>query len=285
VRANVTADIDFNQVEQMEENFDPKSAVVRSQQTSQEYKNSPSGSGGVAGTRANDPTAPAETKTTGSAAGNGRTATTTTYEISKVTKRTVANGGRVTRLSVSVLVDSNLPMEGVETGKIQELVTAAIGIDKARGDVIAVQMIPFQQPVLIETPPNMSWLERNREIVKTGIKYGVLVFVALLLMIMVVRPARRALKQAGTPKGQLLLPPADDQQHYLPASQMDTPRTVAELEAAVEAESVVKADPVVVALSRPKETAATVRRNQVVGYSKDEPEKVAMAVRNWLQKS
>src|SRR6185436_2639217 len=102
VRANVTADIDFNQVEQTEETFDPKSAVIRSQQVSQEFKNGQPSTGGVAGTRANDPTAPAAVSTTSNAAGNGRSATAVSYEISKVTRRTIGNGGRVTRLSVSV---------------------------------------------------------------------------------------------------------------------------------------------------------------------------------------
>ena len=63
VRANVSADIDFSQVEQTEEKYNPQSQVVRSQQTAQEARNGNSPNAlaptGVAGARSNDPTTPA----------------------------------------------------------------------------------------------------------------------------------------------------------------------------------------------------------------------------------
>jgi flagellar M-ring protein FliF len=298
VRANVTADIDFNQVEQMEETFDPKSAVIRSQQTTQEFRNSPGATGGVTGTRANDPGAPAaQTATNGS--GNGRSATTTTYEISKVTKRTVGNGGRVTRMSVSVLLDSGPATEGLNTPeglkKVQELVSSAVGIDAARGDQVTVHMIAFQQPAPVEAVP-VSWFERNRDLVKTGIKYGVLALVALLLIVVVIRPARRALKQAAKSQEQLLLAAATPLS--LPASHLgeeqaaESPRTVAEIQAHTAPQTVaemqakaveVERKPSLIAIPRAKDTGANVIKDQIIEYSKEEPQKVAMAVRNWLQ--
>lgn len=297
VRANVTADIDFNQIEQTEETFDPKTPVVRNQQTAQEFKNSPPSSGGVAGTRANDPTAPATTQTTSAASGNGRTSSNTTYEISKVTRRTIGNGGRVTRMSVSVLVDSNQKAEGAdeaETSKrIQELVTAAVGIDATRGDRVAVQMIPFQQQPVVETP-HLSWFERNRELVKTAIKYGLLAFVALLLIITVIRPARRALRQASKQDENLMLEAAPEEVYALPPSMLEehsepAPRTVAEIQAATAPRTVAQIEAETekellnMEVPRPKETAASLRKHRVVEYTREDPEKAAMAIRTWLQ--
>lgn len=282
VRANVTADIDFNQTEQTEETYDPKSAVIRVQQTSQEQRGLPGSKGGVAGTRANDPTAAPGVQVTGAPTSDGRAATSTTYEISKVTKRTIGNGGKVTRLSVSVLVDKHQEDAGTPDAlkQMQELVASAVGSDAARGDQITVRMIPFQQPAA-STPPPATWLERHREIVKEGIKYGVLALIALLLMFMVIRPARRALRTASTPADQLLLAAAADEPlalsagHELTASTL--PRTVAEMQAEEAPE------PAVLELPRPKESHTAVLRDRVIGYSKDDPAKVAMAVRNWLQ--
>lgn len=310
VRANVTADIDFSQVEQMEETFDPKSAVARTQQTSQEFRNPPGGAGGVAGTRANDPTAPQTTQTTSNQSGNGRTTSSATFEISKVTKHTIGNGGKVERLSVSVLIDENDATAGLNSAdglkKMQDLVSAAVGINPTRGDQINVQLIPFQNPT-IETQPQ-SWLERYRDLVKVVVKYGVLALVALLLMIFVIRPARRALRAAAEPSDQLLLASASEDALSLPSGQFDMeaisePLTVAEMEASTQARTVAEMEGGVsrsrggeegddmgdefegLEVPKPKKTLSHIRRNQIIKYSKDEPEKVAMAVRNWLQAS
>lgn len=285
VRANVNADIDFSQTEQTEESFDPKSAVIRAQQTSQEFKNSPGAAGGVAGTRANDPAASATgVQVTGNPSGNGRTATSTTYEISKVTRRTIGSGGHVKRLSVSVAVDNNAPTEGVATPdglkKIQELVAAAVGIEAARGDTLAVHLIPFEQPA--NDTPHPSWLERHRELVKTAIRYGVLALVALLLIFLVIRPARRALQASPKPEEPLLLPAGTDRELALPAAEEERaprmqPPTVAEMQEQDNKEAAKFRLPAM------EESPESMMRKQLIELSQTEPEKVAMAVRNWLQ--
>ena len=62
-------------------------------------------------------------------------ATTTNYEIDRTVKKTVGGGGRVNRMTVSVVVDSKT-VNGVEVArtpdeiqKIQDLVAAAVGIE------------------------------------------------------------------------------------------------------------------------------------------------------------
>jgi flagellar M-ring protein FliF len=218
VRADVTADFDFNKVEQTEEKYDPKSAVMRTQQTAEEFKNNATAPGGVAGTRANDPNNPAPAlQPEATANGDGRSATATSYEIDKTTKRIVGNGARINKLSVSVLLDKGQTTavasgnEAEDVKKIQELVVAAVGIDSARGDLISVQMLPFQKtPVAAPLP----WYEQYRDLIKLGIKYGGLTLVALLLMLLVIRPAYRAIRIAAQPpplpimETPALLPPA-----------------------------------------------------------------------------
>jgi flagellar M-ring protein FliF len=320
VRANVTADLDFSQIEQTEEKYNPQSAVIRSQQTSQESRNSgASGIGGLVGARANNPstnTPPAAPTASPSPAasqgtppaplGDQRTASTTNYEIDKTIKRTVNNGGRITRLSVSVVVDDKI-VNGAATArtpeelkKMQDLVTAAVGIDASRGDQVVVQTIPFEKAVTESGP--LTWLERYRDLIKMGIKYGALIFAVFLLLIFVVRPAKRALKAAATSGPHLLpagtvpaLAPAPNQQRIgdtttaassasqpTPASQATESapaRTVAELQAEMLAE-----------MEREEAKAVEMKRSSTIQKrlaerSQREPETVAMTIRSWLQES
>ena len=311
IRADVAAELDFSQVEQTEEKYDPKSAVIRSVQSSQEIRNSVAPVGGnIVGARANDPAArtvptPIPTPVTAGPPTDQRTASTTNYEIDKTVKHIVSNGGRLRRLSVSVVVDHQM-VDGKSTArsaeelkKIQDLVAAAVGIDNSRGDQIVVQTIPFEQPATDTRAPSL--LDRYRDLVRTGIKYGALIVAALLLVIFVIRPARRAIREAIEPPP-LLLPAAvagapgltvaqaisaDATQAALPAGEqtgeqkapgeavaVDSPRTVAELEAEIIREMQA---PV------PEVKRALAIKNQLVEQGMREPELLAMTIRGWLQ--
>jgi flagellar M-ring protein FliF len=323
VRANVAAELDFSQTEQTDEKYNPQSAVIRSQQTSQELRNgSAKAIGGVVGARANNPaTPPPAVEPPATAPTNDqRTAATTNYEIDKTVKRTVNNGGRVTRLSVSVVVDYKTangaaaarPPE--ELKKMQDLVAAAVGIDTARGDQIVVQTIPFESAAAATEMAPPGWLERYREWIKLGIKYGALLLAALVLMLFVVRPAKRALRQAAQQSEPLLLSSGaetalgsaaeyhriSDAQpaglsvaeqesslaEYSPAQphltaeeqalESEIPRTVAEMEEQIERETI---------QIRQEVKRSTVIRKRILDRSQKEPELVAMTIRSWLQEN
>lgn len=218
VRAEVSAELDFSQIEQTAEKYDPKSAVIRNQQTLQETRNSKLPlNGGVVGARANDPTTPAPPEPTPSPApllGDQRATANTNYEIDKTVTRTVDEGGRLQRLSVSVVVDNPLvngkaaPRPEEELKKLQELVAAAVGINTERGDQIAVKSIAFDQPV----PINPSFMERYGYLLPNVVKYSSLLLVALLLGFFVLRPAQHAIQKAlQPPPEQKLLPPSSEE--------------------------------------------------------------------------
>lgn len=205
VRANVAADIDFSQIESTAEKYDPQSSVIRSQQTSQESRNSNGRvQGGVAGARANDPTVqpdPAAQPTpTPPSGGDQRTASTTNYEIDKTITHTLNGTGKLTRLSASVVLDHKRENNNAtartpeELKKIQEAVAAAIGLDTTRGDQIVVQSLPFDVPP--ETKPSL--LTTYRGLIQPLVKYGALLLIAALVLFFVIRPAQQALKAAST---------------------------------------------------------------------------------------
>lgn len=299
VRADVAADVDFSQIEQTEEKYDPRSAVIRSQQTSQEVRSTTGAqSGNIVGARANDLTAqPTPTATAAQpTVGEQRTMTATNYEIDRLVRKTTGGGGRISRLSVSVLVDYKnvngvaVARTGEELKKIQDLVAAAVGINPGRGDQVVVQTIPFDQPNAEAAQP--TWLERYRDLVRAGIKYGSLVLVALLVMLFVIRPVRRTLQKATAVASEPQLLPAGaalvgegtaaPTDSATTVAELATPRTVAELEAEMAAEGrreEALEEPPIEAVR-----AAEIRR-QLIEQSHKDPELVAMTIRGWLQET
>lgn len=222
VRAEVAADIDFSQVEQSEEKFDPKSQVVRSQQVAQEIRNNPAQQvNAPVGARSNNPATmptpvPPVTATAATTA-DQRNTSTVNYEIDKTVKKTIGGGGRVNKMNVSVAVDHKT-VEGVEVARtaeeikqIQDLVSAAVGIDVNRGDTVVVQTMAFSKPTIEPAGPQ-GFLESNRQLIPTFLKYGALVLVAVLLLIFVFRPAKKALQAAAVvPDETRMLPEASDE--------------------------------------------------------------------------
>lgn len=220
VRADISADVDFSQTEQTEEKYNPQSQVVRSQQNSQETRNSPRQNPPLAvGARANDPTAPppagANANTQQNNLADQRASTTTNYEIDKTTKKTIGGGGRINRLTVSVVVD-NKTVEGVDAARtpeevkqIQDLVSGAVGFDQNRGDSVVVQTMTFDKPAALADNPK-GFLETNKQLISSAMKYGALLLIAGLIFFFVIRPARKALKlAAATAEEQKLLASAE----------------------------------------------------------------------------
>jgi flagellar M-ring protein FliF len=286
VRADVASDVDFSQVEQTEEKYTPQSQIVRSQQTSQESRNTgatTAAPGGIAGARSNNPATaatPAQ-QTTQQIGGDQRITSTVNYEMDKTTRKTLGGGGRVNRLTVSVLVDHKTVNEVTvartndELQQIQQLVTAAVGADTNRGDSVVVQTLPFDKPQQLEASAP-SWLENNKAFLTSVVKYLALVVIALLILFFVVRPARKAIKLAlAAPSGarQLgagpMLRRADD---IDPNSMM----TVAELEAQMRS-----GDPSS-AISHTAHRAESIRKS-LVDQTLAQPDLVAGTLRGWLR--
>ena len=297
VRADVAADIDFSQTEQSEEKFDPKSQVVRSQQVAQELRNNPAQQvNAPVGARSNNPaTAPTPvppTSAVAAATADQRNTSTVNYEIDKTIKKTIGGGGRVNKLNVSVVVDHK-SVEGVEVARtaeevkqIQDLVSAAVGIDAARGDTVVVQTMPFSKPQIEPAGPK-SFLEANKQLIPTVVKYAALVLVAILFLIFVIRPARKALKAAAVvPDAPKMLGEAQDFEDRRRAS-IDEPRqinnavsntlpqpmTVGELQAEINFEG---------GQNRNADRIEAIRR-QIAAQSVDETDLVVSTMRGWLR--
>ena len=80
-----------------------------------------------------------------------------------------------------------------EMKQIEELVSAAIGVDTTRGDKVAVENLSFQT-LPLETPAPPTLTERVVPLVDKWInviRYGALVLLFLLIYMLVLRPIKR----------------------------------------------------------------------------------------------
>jgi flagellar M-ring protein FliF len=205
VQAEVSADLDFDQVTMTEETYDPNGQVVRSTQTVEETKKSSARDDNTSVSVGNNlPNAAANTPPAGRTSNDdtSRTDETVNYEIShKVSNHTQA-GGRVRRLSVAVLVDGKMapnatgdlvytPRDAAELSQIESLVRSAIGFDATRGDVVEVKNMPFSLPPPAEAEPTWPLLT-TADLMRLA-ELAALALVALMLILLVVRPALRRL--------------------------------------------------------------------------------------------
>jgi flagellar M-ring protein FliF len=201
VRAEVTADIDFNQVTTNKEDFNPDGQVVRSTNSVEETGNSQERQGANNVSVANNTPNPPGQETgngSGSTSQNGRTEETTNYEISKTVRTEVKAGGEVKRISAAVLVDglydtaqdgtrTYKPRSADELAQIDSLVKSAIGFDQTRGDVVQIVNMKFAEPEVVDDSGTMLLGLDKTDLMRLA-ELLVLAVVALLVLLLVVRP-------------------------------------------------------------------------------------------------
>ncbi|MBF0269075.1 MAG: flagellar M-ring protein FliF [Alphaproteobacteria bacterium] len=199
VRAEVRADIDFDQLVVNEEKYDPESQVVRSTRTitedvqAQDQESMPVTVGqNLPDTNANIAGA---TKNQNKEARNDELVN---YEISKKVTKQVRETGVVKRLSVAVLVDGVYNKDGdqraYETRKQEEmdqiatLVRSAIGFDDKRGDQVDVVNMRFAEgDAEVDKPLDLIFGFEQAQIMRMA-EILVLSVVAILVILLVVRP-------------------------------------------------------------------------------------------------
>ena len=221
VRVQVSADVDFTETDKTQELFDPKSSVLRSEQTSEE-QNKMAGTQGVPGALSNQPTAAGQAPETTPAAGANAGATpapgasptatsdpssssknaTRNFEVDKTITHTRMATGSLRRLSVAVVVDDKRitqadgkvtvqPYKPEDITRFTDLVKQAVGFDNARGDQVTVTNVAFKAPEAIEVLPEIP-LWKQDWVLNLAKQVGA-VLVVLFLLLGVLRPTMRNL--------------------------------------------------------------------------------------------
>lgn len=227
LRATVTAEVDFNQVETTSEEFkpnqNPADATVRSTRSTESGSGGALQPAGVPGAASNQPGAAAVLAPPGASApalqpaplgGSGagmRRESQTQFEVDRTVAVRRNAVGTLRRVSAAVLVNYRTPADAKgkatpqplpadEVEKINALVQQAIGFDKNRGDSVKVVNLQFRtepKPVPEELPLwQAPWLI---DLVRAGAVPLALLAVALMLVFAVVRPALRRAEPPALP--------------------------------------------------------------------------------------
>jgi flagellar M-ring protein FliF len=249
LRASVTADVDFTESLQVSEQFRPNQgnepAAVKSMQTSETSGSSPGVAGGIPGAQSNQPPTPASAPINGPAqrlqptqgaagASNTRREATTQYEVDKTQRTTRSATGSVKRLTAAVVVNHRTstdpkgktqatPLTEAEIEKLTALVQQGIGFNKERGDSVRVINAPFRTdtaPKVDDIPVwQQPWLQ---DLLRSAALPAGLAFVALLIVITLIRPAMKTLMAPPPPPppGTQLTAVVDD---AMPLPEPDSP--------------------------------------------------------------
>src|SRR5213594_1665909 len=208
VRPQVSVSMNFQQVEETVEQYDPQGSVVRSQQKSQERQQLKSERvGGIPGPqppKTTPPPAPANPVPPASQTVQIGPDTnldnlikqneTVSYEVSKAVRHVVNPTGKLEKISVAVLIDnhtkmitgadgkpqsSSEPRSAEEMKKYRDLVVAAIGVNPERGDLLTVENISFEGETELIEPP--TFIEKRGPMIETALRYLIIPVVFVLL--------------------------------------------------------------------------------------------------------
>ena len=201
VRAEVTAEIDFDNITTSEEIFDPEGQVVQSTQSVEQTSANQESDGATPVTIAtNLPDANSSTASGASQnSSENRNEETVNYAISKKVVNHIREAGIIKRLSVAVLVDG-LYADGTGKDKVYQprneqemelmatLVRSAIGFDADRGDSVDVINMQFVDLTAgIEDELKLFFGLDKNDLLRMA-EILVLSIVAILVILLVVRP-------------------------------------------------------------------------------------------------
>ncbi|MFZ3222168.1 MAG: flagellar basal-body MS-ring/collar protein FliF [Rugosibacter sp.] len=224
VHAQITADIDFSQIDQVAETYKPNpipETAIRSQQVNENNSGSPSAAG-IPGALSNQPPAPAiapltqpaiastNSNNAGNSAQNYSKNTATNYEVDKTIRHTKGSPGSVRRLSVAVVVNykkivakdprqsKSLPLTTAEIAQLTELSRDAVGFNKERGDTLNVANAPFTPIEPIVIPDTPLWANTDlQSTLKDVAKYLLFASLAFFFWTRLVKPVMKTLAEAA----------------------------------------------------------------------------------------
>jgi flagellar M-ring protein FliF len=247
VEVNADLNVDKTSVEELA--YAKKGSPVKTTTQNEKLKGGGAGGGTTAGTNSNVPGYAEQ----GAGGGGNSNYTNTQKTVEQVFGKTVTRKevapGAVNRLDVALVVDKSVPAADVKA--LQTAVASAAGVNTQRGDTLAVSQMTFAKPPEA-TPAGRGPLPEG------GIfgyaKYALLGLAALLFLFFITRHLRRR-------ENEVIADPA-----WL--RQLEAPTPIAQLEAE-------GGPPSLIVQGNP-------RKQQIEEVVTKEPERVAVALRTWM---
>jgi flagellar M-ring protein FliF len=245
VRASVSADLDFSQVERSEETYKPntdiRNAAIRSEQISEARDGDAQNPSGIPGVTSNAPPGASQAPIGGPRQGTeapgsvnpraGKRDATTNYELDRATTVTRPQVGAIKRLSVAVLINDKIitdeagvaklvPLTQDEINKISSLVREAIGFNEGRGDKVNVINQSFSKEATADLAVAQSAGAMAVDVAKSLATPLMAGAVALALIFGVMRPMLKSSDKTLSPGG-LVTPGVGGSDSALQAAQGD----------------------------------------------------------------
>lgn len=295
-KLSVTAAVDNDRIEETQEKYGEAPKVTSEAMREEMEKNRMAL--GVPGTLSNRPPVPATPGAEGDAPqennddGSARkNATTRQYAYDRAITQIKRERGRLKKLSVAVVLNNASAANGqawtpAELANIEKILAGGLGIDAARGDVLAVSSLKFPvAPVAQEW-----WQERDNVVDMTT--YALWALGALLAYFLLARPLLRAVTTRLAPQQPPLVPAAPALPGSGAAAAADAsdtaPAGVAALGAPDGAVTAARPGAVVPLLENydlpPSGSAVDVMVDHLKVLAGKEPERVAEVVKQWVQK-
>lgn len=272
VEVRVSARINFDTNEIVEDLVDPDgSALLSEETTSEKSTGSRSIPVGIPGATSNSPEVRAGASEVANVSDVNRKTKRSNYVNSRRHVVTKKVSGNIERLSVAVLVDGKYDYVRDDSGelvddpaykerspqeleKIMQIAKVAVGFDSTRGDTIEVKNLRFDEPMLEHERLKREAKEASRNFIIKLTKFFVVGVVLIVLIFMVIRPMVQ--KLAAKPEDLDLL--------------MGLPTTIGELQGEE--------------LEIPTEKEAGLPpRDKILEIARQDPLKTASLVRTWLR--
>ena len=213
VRASVTLDYDPAATDETQESYDPDQTVTLSMQRTEQSSGAQPVAAGVPGTASNAPNSQAlpvyPQQTSGAQSAKSESGT---YGASKTVRHVIEGPGRVRRLTAAIVVNDRLlepaskskaaqwqPRSPEELRNLTALAQAAVGFDVARGDLLQVEDLAFEENRMQQPVSLPGQLLATAEGSPVLIKYAALLTGILVVVAFGVRPALRHARFAPGP--------------------------------------------------------------------------------------
>ena len=324
VRPQVSLVMDWQEVEETIEQYDPTASVIRSQQRRTER-----GPGnqdraiGIPGPQGEALDPLVELLPAQESGGFLTEDEVVNFEVSKSVRHVVNPTGEIERMSVAVIIDDRVETtvdeEGVATSVLvswtpqdmttyRDLVAATVGFTPERGDTLIVENVSFGKELLpLLEPPTL--LERGAPAILMGLRYLIISIVFLFAYLLFLRPLQKTIFAKWQPQfrpqltagefaapGQIGASPVtmDGIQAPVSVGQLEQQLTAQPLPAlpgqqsgTVSAAKPVEAEEADDPQLLPLQSSKKVDmiRSRIIEHAKREPETIARLVRMWLNES
>ncbi len=257
----VNAQLDFDKKDTVRETFNPdnkQAPAVSRQSESEKYAGTDQIVGGILGPENVD------TNLEDGENSYEKVKENVVLAVDKVTETATAAPGSVKRLTVAVILDAGAAGT-VSPAEVEQLVAAATGTDAARGDVVEVSRMAFDDSAAKAAEEEFAQIAAAEKAAKRSslIRTGVVLFVVLLLVLYALRTMRR---DRRTP--------------------VELPYEVDVTQAALEAEQAAALAAAELRALEPAMSGAEVKRLEIKGEIGElverQPEEVAQLLRGWL---